>query len=59
MFQFVLGANWGAPATVETLLLMKAMLPRNAEWTAMGVGSKMFPMAMQSVLLGRQRPGWT
>jgi uncharacterized protein (DUF849 family) len=52
LFQFVLGAKWGAPATAETVLHMRGMLPKGALWSAMGVGAAMFPMVAQAALLG-------
>jgi uncharacterized protein (DUF849 family) len=51
-FQFVLGAKWGAPADAPTVLRFKEMLPPGALWSAMGVGSAMFPMVALSALLG-------
>jgi len=52
LFQFVLGAKWGAPANAATILHMKNMLPQGAIWSAMGVGSRMFPTAALSALEG-------
>jgi len=52
MFQLVLGARWGAPATVEILLQMRSMLPSGSDWAAMAVGSAMFPIGAHSALLG-------
>ncbi len=52
IYQIVLGAPWGAPATTESLAAMKSLLPRDAQWAAFGVGRSEFPMVAQSFLLG-------
>lgn len=52
MFQLCLGVPWGAPATVEALLVMRNMLPKYAFWTGFAIGAQEFPMAAQAVLLG-------
>ena len=51
-FQFCLGVDYGAPATVESIVIMKNMLPRNAVWSAFGISRFQFPMVAASVLLG-------
>lgn len=51
-FQMCLGISWGAPATTQAMLLMRDMLPRDAVWSAFGIGRSQFPMVAQSVLLG-------
>jgi uncharacterized protein (DUF849 family) len=51
-FQLALGIPWGAPATTETLVLLKQSLPPGASWAAFGVGRAEFPMVAQAVLLG-------
>lgn len=51
-FQVCLGIPWGAPATSETMLFMRGMLPKDCVWTGFGIGSQEFPMVAQSVLLG-------
>lgn len=51
-FQFCLGVDYGAPATVETMLLMKSMLPKDALWSAFGISRFQFPIVAASVLLG-------
>ncbi len=51
-FQFCLGVDYGAPATVETLLLMKSMLPKDAVWSAFGISRFQFPIVAAAVLLG-------
>jgi uncharacterized protein (DUF849 family) len=52
LFQICLGIPWGAEADTETMLAMRNQLPKNAHWTAFGIGRMQIPMAMQSVLLG-------
>lgn len=52
LFQLCLGIPWGAPATVETALHMRDMLPRDAAWSAFGIGSAQFPMVATAALLG-------
>ena len=51
-FQFCLGVDYGAPATVESIIMMKSMLPKNAVWSAFGISRFQFPMVAASVLLG-------
>tara|TARA_R110002020_G_scaffold47580_1_gene135272 strand:+ start:1627 stop:2541 length:915 start_codon:yes stop_codon:yes gene_type:complete len=51
-FQLCLGIQWGAGADVETMLLMRNMLPKNAIWSAFGIGRSEMPVVAQSVLLG-------
>lgn len=53
-FQFCLGIPWGAPATAESMMVMKSLLPAAANWSAFGVGSQQFPMAALAVVLGGQ-----
>lgn len=58
LFQFVLGVPWGAPATTETMTLMKTLAPHGALWCAFGIGRHEFPMVAQAVLLdGHARVG--
>lgn len=52
VFQLCLGLTWSAPATVETLMCMKSLLPANAIWLAFGKGAAMFPMAALTIMLG-------
>lgn len=51
-FQLCLGIQWGAPADVETMLMMRRMLPDDAIWSAFGIGRSQMPIVAQSVLLG-------
>ena len=52
MYQIVTGTRWGLPSTPETLIYMRDLLPKNARWSAFGVGRLQMPMVAQSVLLG-------
>ena len=51
-FQLCLGVPGGAPATAETMVYFKSLLPRDAIWAAFGIGPSQFPMAAQAVVLG-------
>lgn len=51
-FQFCLGVPWGAPATADALLAMRAMLPAHANWSAFGVSAQHFPIAAVAVACG-------
>lgn len=51
-FQMALGVPWGAPATTDTMALLRNLLPRHAVWAAFGIGRAEFPMVAQAVLLG-------
>ena len=50
--QLCLGVPWGAPATTESMLAMKQMLPAGSNWSAFGISRQQFPMVAQAVLLG-------
>ena len=52
LYQFVLGVKWAAPATAETMLYLRSLLPSGAAWAAFGIGRSQMPMAAQAVLLG-------
>ncbi len=52
LFQLCLGVPWGAPATPETMLVMRNSLPPGAIWAGFGIGPAQFPMVAQAVLLG-------
>jgi uncharacterized protein (DUF849 family) len=52
LFQICLGIAWGAPATPETMLVMRNQLPQDAIWAGFGIGAAQFPMVAQAVLLG-------
>jgi len=52
LFQMVLGIRNGFPATPETLLYARSLLPADAAWAAMGIGRMEFPIVAQACLLG-------
>jgi len=52
MWQIVLGVRYGAMADPQTMMYFASRLPRDAEWTAFGIGKLAFPMLAQSFLLG-------
>ena len=52
LFQFVLGVAGGAPASTESMLALRNMLPRDAFWAAFGISRHEFPMVAQAALLG-------
>jgi uncharacterized protein (DUF849 family) len=52
MFQMVMGVLWGAPATTETILYQRGLLPYGASWAAFGLARDQMPMVAQSAILG-------
>lgn len=52
LFQLCLGIPWGAPATPETLVAMRARLPEDAVWSAFGIGRAEFPMLAVAAGMG-------
>lgn len=52
VFQFCLGWPASAPATPESVIYMKGLLPEDAEWLAFGRGLGCFPVAAMSILHG-------
>ena len=51
-FQIVMGTRWGLPATPETMIYMRDLLPKGAQWAAFGIARMQMPMVAQAVLLG-------
>ncbi|GAB6109394.1 beta-keto acid cleavage family enzyme [Fusibacter bizertensis] len=51
-FQFVLGAAGGSTATVENLVYLKGLLPKNATWSALGIGRGHVPIMLATLALG-------
>lgn len=43
-FQMVLGVLWAAPATVETILYQKSLIPPGSLWVAFGIGRQQMPI---------------
>lgn len=52
LFQFCLGIGGGAPASAQSILALKAMLPPNAVWAAFGISQMEMPIVALAVLLG-------
>jgi len=52
MYQLCLGIPYGAPATTETMLAMRNLLPPDAVWAGFAIGRMQMPMVAQAVLLG-------
>lgn len=51
-FQFVLGATYGMPATVKTLLHVTESIPNDSTWSVIGVGKRQLPMAVLAIEMG-------
>ena len=51
-FQIVMGNRWGLPSTPETMIYMRDLLPKGAQWSAFGIARMQMPMVAQAVLLG-------
>ena len=51
-YQFVLGFFSGAPATVENLVYLKSKLPKDATWSAFGIGQQHLPILYTTLALG-------
>jgi len=52
LFNFVLGVKYGAAADIQTLVYLTSRLPKQAQWTAFGIGSKAFPMLAAAYVAG-------
>lgn len=52
LVQICLGITGGAPATSETMIYMRNLLPADCTWFTFGVGLHQFPMVAQALLLG-------
>ena len=52
MYQIVMGTRWGLPATPETMIYMRNLLPPGAIWAAFGIARLQMPMVAQAALLG-------
>lgn len=51
-FQFVLGVLGASMARVEDLVYLKGMLPRDATWSAFGIGKDHLPILYATIALG-------
>jgi 3-keto-5-aminohexanoate cleavage enzyme len=52
LFQMVLGVRGGAPARVDTLVSMVALLPPGANWAAAAIGAPHFPLMAAALGMG-------
>ena len=52
LFQIVLGVPWGAPATPDTMLFMRNLLPPDVNWAGFGIGAQQFPFVALAAMLG-------
>ncbi|ONI37948.1 3-keto-5-aminohexanoate cleavage protein [Candidatus Epulonipiscium fishelsonii] len=51
-YQLVLGAAGGSTATVENLVYLKGLLPKDATWGALGIGKGHVPIMLTAVAMG-------
>lgn len=51
-YQFVLGFFSGTPATPENLVFLQRQLPRDATWSAFGIGAAHLPILYTTLALG-------
>ncbi len=52
LYQLCLGIPYGAPATTESMMAMRAQMPADAIWAGFGIGRTQMPMVAQAVILG-------
>jgi len=52
LFQLCLGIPWGAEATTESMLAMRAHLPAGSNWAGFAIGRMQMPFVAQAALLG-------
>jgi uncharacterized protein (DUF849 family) len=52
LFQFCLGIDGGAPATAESIMAMRAMIPGNAIWAAFGISAHEMPVVALATIMG-------
>jgi uncharacterized protein (DUF849 family) len=51
-YQFVLGAAGGTAATVENLVYLKGLIPKDSTWSALGIGQGHLPIMYAAIALG-------
>lgn len=51
-YQFVLGAAGGTAATVENLVYLKSLIPKDATWSALGIGNGHLPIMLTALAMG-------
>lgn len=50
-YQFVLGAAGGMAATVENLVFLKSLIPKESTWSALGVGRGHIPIMLAAIAM--------
>ncbi|MBU0517300.1 MAG: 3-keto-5-aminohexanoate cleavage protein [Proteobacteria bacterium] len=51
-FNFVLGLRGAIPATIENLVYMRGLIPKESTWTASGIASAQLTMGVHAILMG-------
>ena len=51
-YQFVLGAPGGSAATVENLVYLKSLIPKDCTWSALGIGKGHIPIMLAALAMG-------
>lgn len=51
-FQFCMGAAGGTAATVENLVYLKSLIPKDATWSAFGIGAGHMPILLATLAMG-------
>lgn len=51
-FQLVLGAPGGLPGTIESLMFLRSLLPKECTWSATGIGRFHMPVLLAALALG-------
>lgn len=51
-FQFVLGCAGGLPATIESLVFLRNLIPEESTWSACGISSGNLPIMMATIAMG-------
>jgi len=52
LFQICLGISYSAPASPQSMIYMRDLLPSDAHWAAFGISRWQFPMVAQAAVLG-------
>lgn len=51
-FQFVLGAPGGMTSTIENLVFLKSLIPKDSTWSACGIGKGHMPIMLATIAMG-------
>lgn len=51
-FQFCMGAAGGTAATVENLVYLKSLIPKDSTWSAFGIGAGHMPIQLATIAMG-------